>query len=473
MIRWGKKEKSQVEEIADNWQNAFYKNGFVNEKIFKNPNRDIAEHFIKAMSQTSSGAFDYILMGWKEVYPDALTIKNIELEKYLAKMNSNKKGATTVASVSPDVKNYKIYKALLIVNPNRVSDDRKYYGVLNVRKAIAEGILDEYDNVNHDAINFINDFRFDDVDYTSKKDVDTEYTLFIQPKEYLIPILKYGLYYNLDGTKRYPQYTEEHYHARNNSDELTFLYKYNVPGSKSNTFEGYFGLGVVDGKHIHYIKHSGRTYNMFTIFKPYIAKKLYTDLMTSSNRELKQIVKNTYADYEKYMNARKVHNNILPTLLDGVEKTERNSKPINTIPISNEDVRKLVISYHTDEMKFNLYGSIESALLKANAIGGSKSAKNDKQTGAILRGEQIVVSVKANALLTVANQNSNPLDVFLLASYRRALSGKCVADFVKTEERFIESETYHLKDPISSRSETSVGIVSNLILHMSDEHLTD
>lgn len=471
-MKWSKPVSDNIKTISDNWENAFYKTGFVNEKIFKNPERDVAKHFIKAMEQISSEAFDYILVAWKEIPADAASIKKIELEKFYAKVNTTKKSVSTGVSVSPDVKNYKIYRVLYIVNPTKVSEERRYFGIQNTKKAIENGILDGYTHINEDAIKFINEFKFDNLDYSTKKDVNTAHELFIEPKDYLIPVLKYDMYYELDGVKRYPQYTEDYYYARNNSDELTFLYKHSIPGSLSNSYEGYFGLGKINGANIHYIRHSGRTYNIFSIFKPYMAKNVFNILMKSDDRTLRKIIRNTYIDYEKYLKDYEDHTYIYPRILDGESINDRSTKKIMSIPISSATVIRLVESYYNDKFRVNLYGSVESALLKTNAIGGNKSARNDKQTGALLRGEQIVVSVKSNPLLTVANQNSNPIDVFLLASYRRALSGKTAAENVKTNDRFIDEDTYHLKDPVSSRSEKSVGIASNLILHLDDSHIT-
>lgn len=473
MIKWADQRNLSLPDKIDlAYQKAMNHTGFINEKLIYNPRKDIFKKFLEVLYDADLVIFDYVLLGWEFVPLDEMQLMHIEMEQIFLKIKEKFEPREPYVSINP--KNIRVCRMRFLKNPKKVMDKYVDQAISTTIREIKEkNILSDYANINEGLIKFLNTYKVTCDQVKSDKE---NMSLLCDDQYLIIPQLDKGLYYTINGSRRYPLYTEAWHSTKNAVGETSFLYKVKSGNEDTQAYEGYLaaGIKISNNKKVYYIRHSGRIYNPLTMYEAFtINDSIVPKLSKINDPQLLEILNNTIEDYNEYKALHKGDNGIY----------ERK----DIIPLTNEikgdDLRRLrsalippealvdiITGYHQKDIKFDVYGSVFNALLKAgNSDAKYKSKPGDRY--ATIRAEKLSTTLVKNNYLTFSNQNTNPLDIFYLLGYKKSLGGKKTTKSTKEIDRFTNWKTYHLVDSISNRSESTIGIVSSLLCHVEDDKI--
>lgn len=473
MRKWSDPRNLTIAEKIDKaYDRVMYYTGFKNERLFKNPRKDIFKKFLGVLKDPNSVIFDYILLAWEYVPIDENMLMHMEMEQIFLKIKDKYEPKEPYVNIEP--KNIRVARMRFVKNPKKVTDKYVEHALsTTINEINSNNILSQYKEINMECVNFLNNYQVNCEQVRLDKE---NMSLLLDDVYIIIPQLDKGLYYTINGNRRYPLYTEAWHSTKNASGETSFLYRVKAAADDEMLYEGYFAIGYSEAikKPVYYLRHSGRIYNPLSMYDANsINDRIVPKLLKVNNPELTQILNNTIEDYNAFKNLVPNDTKIYERK-DIIPRCERvkdgNIRTLRNAVISVDVLISIITGYHQKNVVYDVYGSVFNALLKAGSTEGKYKSKPGARYGT-MRSEKLSTTLVKNNYLTFANMNSNPLDVFYLLGFKKALAGKKTAKTTKEKDRFIDYNTFDSIDNITNRSETTIGIVSSLLCHLSDDKL--
>lgn len=319
-----KREVTKEDNLLGKVYNSFYKTGFMNEDVYFSKSRDIFPYVLELLTDTNTASvFENIAVAYQEV-PYSESILQQLLSREFKDSVIHKHNIETY--VSTNLLNLKFYRFLFIQNPSSIKNDKKME-ILNTIKTLKENykdftLVDSVMNFLEDQLNI---HTFNNKNTTNNLIHENELVTLV------IPQLIDNRYYNTNGIKRFPYFTEEYLHIKTRLGQLTFLFKTKME-KPSNTEkkkyhyikkESFFDTGeyvTMNGevKNIFYVKILNKFYNPFMFFDIPLVNQLLNDLENEVLLKpiIKEYLKNTYECYiEEYDAVRSVYGNLVPNII--------------------------------------------------------------------------------------------------------------------------------------------------------------
>lgn len=351
-----KREVTKDEEIEHKIYNSFYKTGFMNEDVYKSKSRDIWSYILELLTDTNTASvFENIAVGYQEIPYSEQVLQQL-LSREFKDSVIHKNNIETF--VSTNLLNLKFYRFLFIQNPSSVRPDKKAE-IINTIRNLKENYKD------FTLVDSVMDFLMEQLSihtYGVNKNTTNDLIHSDDIVTLVIPQLIDNRYYNTNGVKRYPYFTEEFLHIKTRLGQLTFLFKTKMEkpsNSEKKKYhyikkESFFDVGeyiTVNGelKEIFYVKILNKFYNPFMFFDINTINKLMIELEDEKllSNKIKLYLKNTYECYiEEFDAVRSMYGNLVPNIII----TKENDSYYDDM---RERLRKL------EEMNSDLYENID------------------------------------------------------------------------------------------------------------------
>lgn len=500
MIKF-KRNRSESEIYYDKFVNSFYKTGFINEDLFNTKDRDFWKHYVDLMTDCNgSSVFESILIGIQEVPYTEELMQKIVLLHY--KDEEIHKTASPVVYANVDITDMRIYRLLFISNP-LIGKSTKGFEIVNTINKIKEKFSREFE-IFPKVMEFLElqakVHTYDTQSKSKHKDLIVHDITTV-----LVPELIEGMYYNINGSLRYPYFTELYHYDKTDINQIRFPYRTKQKakkddgsyskGSKYYKNSAYCDVGYIknkdgshDNKRVIYVKFYRKFYNPFLIFDKDEVRQLVDELyryhLTDSTKEL---VNNTYEHYlENIDKVRDMFGNRVPNMniwkpedtyydiksetsemdqlissldeqeIPNDEDTEINTDDINDDVVVDSDkvstinrqtlsldtLKSLILGYNGVKY-YGLYGHMGETLLRVTDMN---KYNNDDMVNTKIspRSQQIIKTISSNPDLFCTNNNTNPLDVFYLLAYKKTLymdPSKAASITIPMEDRFLSIAT--------------------------------
>lgn len=356
-----RREVTKEDKINDKLYNSFYKTDFMNEKVYKSNSRDLFPYILDLLTDTNTASvFENIAVGYQEI-PYSESILQQLLSREFKDSVIHKHNIETF--VSTNLLNLKFYRFLFIQNPSSIKNDKKME-ILNTIKILKEKYKDFtlVDSVMHFLEEQLAIHTFSDTKNTANHIIHEDNIVTL-----VIPQLVDNFYYNVNGIKRFPYFTEEYLHIKTRLGQLTFLFKTKMEKPSSGNSEkkkyqyikkeSFFDVGeyvTVNGeiKNIFYVKILNKFYNPFMFFDIKVINDLLIELDDERllKNEIRQYLKNTYECFiEEYDAVRSMYGNLVPNIIitkendsyyddmrERLKKLEEMSKQYDKIKVDDE-----------------------------------------------------------------------------------------------------------------------------------------
>lgn len=309
--------------------NAFYKTGFMNEDVYLNEeSRDIWNYMVKVLSDTNTASvFENILVAYEELEYSEAILQKITSRQYKDSVINDISFSNTYATTSPI--NIKFYRCLFMNNPSNFKNNKRIE-IVNTISALQS---DKYKNFT--IIDSVVKFLKEQLTiHTEVKTKDLRKNLLCEDNivTLVVPILEDGMYYNTNGTLRYPYLTEVYHHMKTFIGQLSFIFKSKVlknpndpkKGTKYIKRQSYFDVGEYipcdssEPINIFYVRLFNVYYNPLMFFEPSEVQKLLLEIDEDENvtDDIKEILFNTATCYFKEIDVvRKLHGNLVPSIV--------------------------------------------------------------------------------------------------------------------------------------------------------------
>lgn len=319
-----KREVTKEDNLLGKVYNSFYKTGFMNEDVYFSKSRDIFPYVLELLTDTNTASvFENIAVAYQEV-PYSESILQQLLSREFKDSIIHKHNIETY--VSTNLLNLKFYRFLFIQNPSSIKNDKKME-ILNTIKALKENYKD------FTLVDSVMDFLEDQLNIHTFNNKNTNSNLIHENDlvTLVIPQLIDNRYYNTNGIKRFPYFTEEYLHIKTRLGQLTFLFKTKMEKPSNSDKkkyhyikkESFFDTGeyvTMNGevKNIFYVKILNKFYNPFMFFDIPLVNQLLNELEDEVLLKpiIKEYLKNTYECYiEEYDAVRSVYGNLVPNII--------------------------------------------------------------------------------------------------------------------------------------------------------------
>ena len=319
-----KREVTKEDNLLGKVYNSFYKTGFMNEDVYFSKSRDIFPYVLELLTDTNTASvFENIAVAYQEV-PYSESILQQLLSREFKDSIIHKHNIETY--VSTNLLNLKFYRFLFIQNPSSIKNDKKLE-ILNTIKALKENYKD------FTLVDSVMDFLEDQLNIHTFNNKNTNSNLIHENDlvTLVIPQLIDNRYYNTNGIKRFPYFTEEYLHIKTRLGQLTFLFKTKMEKPSNSDKkkyhyikkESFFDTGeyvTMNGevKNIFYVKILNKFYNPFMFFDIPLVNQLLNELEDEVLLKpiIKEYLKNTYECYiEEYDAVRSVYGNLVPNII--------------------------------------------------------------------------------------------------------------------------------------------------------------
>lgn len=522
-----KREITEDQKLIDRFINSFHKGGFVNEELFETNDRDIWPAYRDMLSVTTNTTlYNSILIGWKEVKYSEELIQEVTT----GNMGSKDKFSNKVYA-QPNPLNVRIMKCIYVRTPVQYGKDKKDsggYAIVKPKKGLEirntlkrlEQFRNDY-NIVESTEEFLRaQLVKNDLDLENINDVDTDLFLYnnskdksVSEKILLVPNLIDNMYYEDRGNKRYPYISEMyHYHKT-----LLNQIKFGVKESKQKMayiLETYFVTGkpVDFDKEIFLVKQYGKNFfNPLMFVEEHEAIDIINDLRNDKfvTPETLELAENTFEHFMRDIDERiEDFGNTIPNLTiesssstnlqyNKVEEVEEdifsdedgetmfkevvdtneteNRSTLGYSTIDRKTIKSLIMGYNGKKF-YNFYEHLNELFLRVFISSGQKSSRYNRaqvDTKNVPLPLQLIATINQNSNLFINNNMNNPLDVFMALSYKKYLfhipkEGSNANQGVSPRERYLDYDTeYGYVDPISTKSETSSGLQSNVLIYKS------
>lgn len=319
-----KREVTKEDNLLGKVYNSFYKTGFMNEDVYFSKSRDLFPYVLELLTDTNTASvFENIAVAYQEV-PYSESILQQLLSREFKDSIIHKHNIETY--VSTNLLNLKFYRFLFIQNPSSIKNDKKME-ILNTIKALKENYKD------FTLVDSVMDFLEDQLNIHTFNNKNTNSNLIHENDlvTLVIPQLIDNRYYNTNGIKRFPYFTEEYLHIKTRLGQLTFLFKTKMEKPSNSDKkkyhyikkESFFDTGeyvTMNGevKNIFYVKILNKFYNPFMFFDIPLVNQLLNELEDEVLLKpiIKEYLKNTYECYiEEYDAVRSVYGNLVPNII--------------------------------------------------------------------------------------------------------------------------------------------------------------
>lgn len=319
-----KREVTKEDNLLGKVYNSFYKTGFMNEDVYFSKSRDLFPYVLELLTDTNTASvFENIAVAYQEV-PYSESILQQLLSREFKDSIIHKHDIETY--VSTNLLNLKFYRFLFIQNPSSIKNDKKME-ILNTIKALKENYKD------FTLVDSVMDFLEDQLNIHTFNNKNTNSNLIHENDlvTLVIPQLIDNRYYNTNGIKRFPYFTEEYLHIKTRLGQLTFLFKTKMEKPSNSDKkkyhyikkESFFDTGeyvTMNGevKNIFYVKILNKFYNPFMFFDIPLVNQLLSELEDEVLLKpiIKEYLKNTYECYiEEYDAVRSVYGNLVPNII--------------------------------------------------------------------------------------------------------------------------------------------------------------
>lgn len=319
-----KREVTKEDNLLGKVYNSFYKTGFMNEDVYFSKSRDLFPYVLELLTDTNTASvFENIAVAYQEV-PYSESILQQLLSREFKDSIIHKHNIETY--VSTNLLNLKFYRFLFIQNPSSIKNDKKME-ILNTIKALKENYKD------FTLVDSVMDFLEDQLNIHTFNNKNTNSNLIHENDlvTLVIPQLIDNRYYNTNGIKRFPYFTEEYLHIKTRLGQLTFLFKTKMEKPSNSDKkkyhyikkESFFDTGeyvTMNGevKNIFYVKILNKFYNPFMFFDIPLVNQLLSELEDEVLLKpiIKEYLKNTYECYiEEYDAVRSVYGNLVPNII--------------------------------------------------------------------------------------------------------------------------------------------------------------
>lgn len=319
-----KREVTKEDNLLGKVYNSFYKTGFMNEDVYFSKSRDLFPYVLELLTDTNTASvFENIAVAYQEV-PYSESILQQLLSREFKDSIIHKHNIETY--VSTNLLNLKFYRFLFIQNPSSIKNDKKME-ILNTIKTLKENYKD------FTLVDSVMDFLEDQLNIHTFNNKNTNSNLIHENDlvTLVIPQLIDNRYYNTNGIKRFPYFTEEYLHIKTRLGQLTFLFKTKMEKPSNSDKkkyhyikkESFFDTGeyvTMNGevKNIFYVKILNKFYNPFMFFDIPLVNQLLSELEDEVLLKpiIKEYLKNTYECYiEEYDAVRSVYGNLVPNII--------------------------------------------------------------------------------------------------------------------------------------------------------------
>lgn len=325
-----KREITNEDKLKGKIYNSFYRTGFMNEDVYKSTSRDIFPYILELLTDTNTASvFENIAVGYQEI-PYSESILQQLLSREFKDSVIHKHNIETY--VSTTLLNFKFYRFLFIQNPSSIKNNRKME-ILNTIKELKSSKYKEFT-----LVDSVMDFLEEQLSIHSFSNANNKQGVnknnLIHENNIVtlvIPQLIDNRYYNTNGIRRYPYFTEEFLHIKTRLGQLTFLFKTKMEkpsNSERKKYhyikkESFFDVGEYvtlnnEKKDIFYVKILNKFYNPFMFFDISTVNNLLCELEEEVilKPEMKQYLKNTYECYkEEYDVVREAYGNLVPNII--------------------------------------------------------------------------------------------------------------------------------------------------------------
>lgn len=472
-----KRNITELEKTYSTWFNSFQFTGFLNERLLNTSDRD----FWKAMFNDiftdyyTSSIYEGVIVAYKEipyseaVLQNAILLTNNDDDIY-------KPTQDVYASLYPH--NVKIYRCLFAISPVNSPSAKvgsQLYNTLNILKRDNNGrFIGQY--ADWTPVNKVLDFfelQLSMHEFNMEKLKNEETLLAQQPVTIIVPIPERTGYYNINGQDRRPLLGETFYHNKTIYGQIKFIFKQRSRRS-FRKWAAHFAVGIYTknnyNKEIFYIKFFKEQFvNPLLVFDEHEAEELVKHVLRSDiSEKTREILLNTYECYLLEIDlVRTKFKNKIPTIVKYIQRPDdegfeikkqqllderRNSmlEYSEEVPdiIMDEDLEeveginniktdqpftvnrnvitvnllyKLIIGYD-GKTYYSFYSHLENELLKISDMsktgyrGGSKA-----ETSVHPRGMQLFKTMASNSDIMMTNDNSNPIDIFKMISYKKKI----------------------------------------------------
>lgn len=474
-----KRERTEYDKIVDKFDNSFRKTGFLAEHAFETPDRDLWNHMKELLTDCNTPyVFSNILVAYKEVpYTEELFQRITLKEQDNKKANINRlTGDKTFATTAP--MNCKFYECVYIQSPLNSKKPVKRSVIKNTIKKI-KSLKKEYTIYPHvvtfleNQLKYANEIGEDD-------DIKDLFNVKNSPNIVLVPQLVDGLYYNVDGVRAYPFFTEKYHYYKTRLNQIQFNFKvWNKEGMSYTKKVGFFdvgtytwtdkGTGEIFERDIFYCRFFYKYFNPLMFFEPYEIEELLRDLSFEPlTDKTKEILNNTVlAYYNDFDEGRAFYNAAIKDItiykkddryfepeeepeeeeLDEDEtpkeivkdKTQKESKEeeeknkqedekISTISrriLSIKMLKSFIMGYNGVKF-YSFYPHLGDILLGIadDAFNNSKGRlrpDSPVRSNAVLQSLQLLITIKSNSDLFTTNTFTNPWDYPCLIAYKRTI----------------------------------------------------
>lgn len=518
------RERSDYDKIVDKFENSFRKTNFLDETAFETKDRDLWEHMKKLLSDCNTPfVFSNILVAYREVpYTEELfqriTLKEIDQKKTVVnKLTGDKTFATT------NPMDCKFYECMYIQSPLNSKKPVKRSSIKNTIKKIKELAQDGYIVFPHVTTFLQNQLKYANDLGSNDDDVKDLFNVKNSPNIVLVPQLVDGLYYNVDGVRAYPFFTETYHYYKTRLNQIQFNFKvWNPEGMTYTKALGYFDVGTykwtdkstgeIFERDIFYCRFFYKYYNPFMFFEPYevemLMKSLENEPLTESTQE---IINNTLlAYYNDLEDGRAMFNAAIKDIaiykkddryFEVVEEEEeledddqiqaaQSSKPevkeedeekatknstISRRILSINMLKSFIMGYNGVKF-YSFYPHLGDILLGIadDAYNNNKSKTKPRpdspvRSNAVLQSLQLLITIKSNSDLFTTNSFTNPWDYPCLIAYKRTIEydtpKKKKTNTKKTvpiKDRYLSFDEYGLLSANTVKSPETAGIVLNV-----------
>lgn len=478
-----KRERSAYDKIVDKFENSFRKTGFLADHAFKTPDRDLWNHMKELLTDCNTPyVFSNILVACKEVpYTEELFQRITLKEQDNKKLSSNKiTGDKTFATTSP--MDCKFYECIYIQSPLNSRKPVKKSVIKNTIKKIVE-LSSNYEIFPHVVTFLQNQLKYA-TENGEDDDIKDLFNVKNSPNIVLVPQLVDGLYYNVDGVRAYPFFTEKYHYYKTRLNQIQFNFKvWNQEGMSYTKKVGFFDVGTyswvdkstgeIFEKDIFYCRFFFKYYNPFMFFEPYeveeLTKDLYNEPLTDKTKE---ILKNTLdAYYNDFESGRAFYNAAIKDITiykkddryfddpeepddeelededtentsskqpakqksakeikDEEEKEKQEDEKISTISrriLSTKMLKSFIMGYNGIKF-YSFYPHLGDILLGIadDAFNNSKGRPRPDspvRSNAVLQSLQLLITIKSNSDLFTTNTFTNPWDYPCLIAYKRTI----------------------------------------------------
>ena len=518
--------RTNLDYLKDKFENSFRKTDFLAEHVFNTPDRDLFKAFLEIISDPNTPyIFANIAIAYREVPYTEELFQRITLKEDASNKKAGNKTADRVYATTIPL-DCKFYEIVYIKSPLGNKNGIPHKIIKNTLAKLQKEIRPHYIILDH-VVRFLENLLTQpQVDLVDKEDTMTDlFDVKGSPNIVLAPQLVDGKYYDVNGVKAYPFFSEKYHYYKTRLSQIQFNYK--VWQSDNSTYTkriAYFDVGeyqYTDNKtgeiikrDIFYCKFFYKYYNPFMFFDAYEIEEFMQDMLEEPLREdVRVILQNTYEAYlNDYLFGRKDPSTIKSidiykaddkyftktesedasddemesgikeddedaenTNFDDNENEEKDKKKVESVIsrkiLSLKTVKSLIMGYNGVKF-YALYPHLGDVLLTMsdNVYLNAKAGKTHSQqrSTSLLQSLQVFVTIKSNSDLFTFNTFANPFDFPCLLAYKRTIqydAPKKQPQVKKTppvKDRYLTFDEYGVLAPNTVKSTETAGIVLNI-----------